>query len=101
MIDPQPSTPPPQPSAPSRLPLVAGLVVVLLAGVGTARFLLRGKPEEPVATPGVNYAYVAPELEQLSAVQKHLLRLRPTHAHAIQAKLRELHKALGLPPAGR
>lgn len=56
---------------------------------------------EVVDTPGVNYAYAAPELEQLSAAQKHLLRMGPTHARAIQAKLRELHKALGLPPAGR
>ena len=56
---------------------------------------------EVVATPGVNYTYAAPELEQLGAAQKHLLRMGPTNARAIQAKLRELHKALGLPPAGR
>jgi hypothetical protein len=56
---------------------------------------------EVVDTPGVNYAYAAPELEQLSAAQKHLLRMGPANARAIQAKLRELHKALGLPAAGR
>ncbi|WP_224243604.1 DUF3014 domain-containing protein [Hyalangium gracile] len=52
---------------------------------------------EVVDTPGVNYAYAAPELEQLSAAQKHLLRMGPTNARAIQAKLRELQGALGLP----
>jgi hypothetical protein len=55
---------------------------------------------EVVDMPGVNYAYAAPELEQLSAAQKHLLRLGPTHAHAVQAKLKELQKALALPAAG-
>ncbi|HYH96756.1 DUF3014 domain-containing protein [Hyalangium sp.] len=56
---------------------------------------------EVVDTPGVNYAYAAPELEQLSAAQKHLLRMGPANARALQAKLRELHGALGLPAAGR
>lgn len=56
---------------------------------------------EVVDTPGVNYAYAAPELEQLSAPQKHLLRMGPANARAIQAKLRELRKAMGLPAAGR
>lgn len=55
---------------------------------------------EVVATQGVNYAYAAPELEQLSAAQKHLLRLGPANARAVQAKLRELQTALGLPAAG-
>ncbi len=49
---------------------------------------------------GVNYTYAAPELEQLSAAQKHLLRMGPTNARAVQAKLRELQSALGLPAAG-
>jgi hypothetical protein len=56
---------------------------------------------EVVDTPSVNYAYAAPELEQLSAAQKHLLRLGPTNARAVQAKLKELQKALGLPATGR
>lgn len=56
---------------------------------------------EVVDTPGMNYAYAAPELEQLSAAQKHLLRLGPANARAIQTKLRELQGALGLPAAGR
>jgi hypothetical protein len=56
---------------------------------------------EVVDTPGVNYTYAAPELEQLSAARKHLLRLGPTNARALQAKLRELRGALELPPASR
>jgi hypothetical protein len=56
---------------------------------------------EVVDTPGVNYAYAAPELEQLSAAQKHLLRMGPANARAVQAKLRELRGAMGLPAAGR
>lgn len=55
---------------------------------------------EVVATQGVNYAYADPKLEQLSAAQKHLLRLGPTNAKAVQTKLRELQTALGLPAAG-
>lgn len=54
---------------------------------------------EVVDTRGVNYTYVAPELERLGAAQKHLLRMGPAHARAVQAKLRELRDALGLPPA--
>ncbi len=56
---------------------------------------------EVVDTPGVNYAFAAPELEQLSAAQKHLLRMGPANARAVQAKLRELRQAMGLPAAGR
>jgi hypothetical protein len=56
---------------------------------------------EVVDTPGVNYTYAAPELEQLSAAQKHLLRMGPTNARAMQTKLRELHGALALPTASR
>ncbi|HYO54943.1 DUF3014 domain-containing protein [Archangium sp.] len=56
---------------------------------------------EVVDTPGVNYAYVAPELERLSAAQKHLLRMGPANARAIQEKLRELRGALALPGASR
>ena len=56
---------------------------------------------EVVETEGVHYAYAAPELEQLSPAQKHLLRLGPDNARAIQAKLRELQGALALPTASR
>jgi hypothetical protein len=53
---------------------------------------------EVVDTPGVNFAFAAPELEALSPAQKHLVRLGPANARAIQAKLRELRDALALPP---
>jgi len=56
---------------------------------------------EVVDTPGVNYVYAAPELEQLSAAQKHLLRMGPANARAVQTKLRELQGALALPSASR
>jgi hypothetical protein len=56
---------------------------------------------EVVDTPGVHYAYAAPELERLSAAQKHLLRMGPANARALQAKLRDLHSALALPTASR
>jgi hypothetical protein len=56
---------------------------------------------EVVDTPGVLYTYAAPELEQLSAAQKHLLRMGPTNARALQTKLRELQGALALPTASR
>jgi hypothetical protein len=56
---------------------------------------------EVVDTPGVNYLYAAPELEQLSAAQKHLLRMGPANARAVQSKLRELQSALALPSASR
>lgn len=54
---------------------------------------------EVVDSPGVNYAHASPELERLSAAQKHLVRMGPANARLIQAKLRELREALGLPPA--
>ncbi|MFP2927672.1 DUF3014 domain-containing protein [Pyxidicoccus sp. 3LG] len=46
---------------------------------------------------GALYAYAAPELEGLSRAQKHLLRMGPENMRTIQAKLRELQSALGLP----
>jgi hypothetical protein len=54
-----------------------------------------------VAPKGALYVYTAPELEGLSRAQKHLLRMGPGNVRVIQAKLRELRTALGLPtPAG-
>lgn len=47
---------------------------------------------------GALYAYASPELEGLSAAQKHLLRMGPQNMRTIQGKLRELQSALGLPP---
>jgi hypothetical protein len=57
-------------------------------------------PQQPleVRAQGALYAYASPELEGLSRAQKHLLRMGPQHMQAIQAKLRELQSALGLPP---
>jgi hypothetical protein len=46
---------------------------------------------------GAVYAYVDPELERLTAAQKHLLRMGPANARVVQTKLRELRAALGLP----
>ncbi|WP_426752199.1 DUF3014 domain-containing protein [Myxococcus sp. Y35] len=51
-----------------------------------------------VVPEGVLHAYAAPELEQLSPAQKHLLRMGPKNMRLIQAKLRELKSSLGLPP---
>ncbi|QSQ26194.1 DUF3014 domain-containing protein [Pyxidicoccus parkwayensis] len=47
---------------------------------------------------GALYAFASPELEGLSPAQKHLLRMGPENMRTIQAKLRELQSALGLPP---
>lgn len=57
-------------------------------------------PQEPVEVRarGALYEYVSPELEGLSRAQKHLLRMGPRNMQTIQAKLRELQGALGLPP---
>lgn len=48
-------------------------------------------------TPGVlSYKYSDPELEALSPAQKQLLRLGPQNARRVQAKLRELARAIDL-----
>ncbi|QDE90642.1 hypothetical protein BHS06_17665 [Myxococcus xanthus] len=51
-----------------------------------------------VVPEGALYAYAAPEFEDLSPAQKHLLRMGPQNMQLIQAKLRELNSSLGLPP---
>ncbi|MGA9524757.1 MAG: DUF3014 domain-containing protein [Myxococcaceae bacterium] len=48
-----------------------------------------------VVPKGAVWAYADPELEGLSPVQKHLLRLGPENVQKVQAKLRELREALG------
>ena len=55
-------------------------------------------PPAPELVPaGVGgYAYADPELENLSAAQKHLLRAGPENVRRIQAKLRELRRQLDL-----
>ena len=52
---------------------------------------------ESEVVPGIrSYRYADPELEGLSPAQKHLLRMGPRNARAIQARLRELAAALDL-----
>jgi len=48
---------------------------------------------------GVGYRFVDPRLESLSGAQKHLLRMGPANARVVQATLRDLAKALGIPAA--
>jgi hypothetical protein len=43
----------------------------------------------------ITYMMADPELENLSAAQKHLLRMGPDNVRSIQAKLREMSRALG------
>jgi hypothetical protein len=44
--------------------------------------------------PSVNYEFVDPELENLSAGQKMMIRIGPQNAAILKAKLRELRKAI-------
>ena len=56
-------------------------------------------PDDPIevrASGGV-YAYANPQLEQLSSAQKLLIRTGPANARKIQARLREIALALGIP----
>lgn len=56
-------------------------------------------PDDPIevrASGGV-YAYASPQLEQLSSAQKLLIRTGPANARKIQARLREIALALGIP----
>ncbi len=58
-------------------------------------------PDDPIevqASGGV-YAYASPALEQLSSAQKLLIRTGPANARKIQARLREIALALGIPAA--
>ncbi len=45
----------------------------------------------------VGYAFSNPQLQALTPAQKHLLRMGPEHAPRVQAKLREIALALGIP----
>ena len=49
----------------------------------------------PAKTTG--YAYSNPQLESLTPAQKHLLRMGPDNASRVQARLREIALALGIP----
>ena len=44
------------------------------------------------------FLYVDPALEKLTKAQKHLLRLGPRNARAVQTSLRNIASALGIPP---
>jgi hypothetical protein len=45
----------------------------------------------------VGYAFTNPQLQALTPAQKHLLRMGPEHAPRVQAKLRDIALALGIP----
>src|SRR5262249_40357374 len=47
---------------------------------------------------GIGYAFAESRDEDLSAAQKQLLRMGPENARIVQAKLREIALALGIPP---
>ena len=55
-------------------------------------------PDGPVdVTPrGIVYGYADPDIESVTAAQKHLLRMGPRNARAIQQKLREIALELGM-----
>ena len=46
---------------------------------------------------GIGYGFAAPNMEGLSAAQKHLLRTGPGNIRAIQTSLRDIALALGIP----
>ena len=48
---------------------------------------------------GIGYAFADPALERLTPAQKQLLRMGPRNARMIQAKLRAIALALGIPPS--
>jgi hypothetical protein len=64
--------------------------------------LLRTPPiEDPVRLQpmgGTAYAFANPQLEGLTAAQKHLLRAGPRNVRAIKASLRAIAIELGIPP---
>lgn len=56
--------------------------------------------QPPLLQPGraTEYLYADPRLEKLTSAQKHLLRLGPRNARAVQSSLRNIASALGIPP---
>lgn len=56
--------------------------------------------QPPQLQPGraTEYLYADPALERLTSAQKHLVRLGPAHARAVQTSLRNVAAALGIPP---
>jgi hypothetical protein len=52
---------------------------------------------EQLKPKGIGYAYANDHLEDLTGAQKQLLRMGPRNARRVQAKLREVATALGIP----
>jgi len=69
--------------------LTAAIIELLKAPVVEGEILLEAKV--------VSYTMADPELENLSEAQKHLIRMGPENVRKIQAKLREIGLALGIP----
>jgi hypothetical protein len=46
---------------------------------------------------GLNYVFIDDGLENMSEVQRHLLRMGPKNTQKIQQKVREIALALGVP----
>jgi hypothetical protein len=68
--------------------------------VAVDNVLTAGVPDGPLDVEQEEGAYVfsAPGIEELSPVEKHLLRMGPDNARLLQAKLREIADALGVSP---
>ena len=71
-------------------PVLEGAIVELLKVP-----VVQGDVE--LAPSGIVYSFVDPKLEELSAAQKHLLRMGPQNIQAVQKKLREIAQYLGIP----
>lgn len=69
--------------------LTTAIVELLKAPVIEGDILLEAKV--------ASYTMADPELENLSEVQKHLIRMGPENVRKIQAKLREIGLAVGIP----
>lgn len=69
--------------------LTVAIVELLKVPVVEGEILLEAKV--------VSYTMADPELENLSEAQKHLIRMGPENVRKIQAKLREIGLALGIP----
>ncbi len=69
--------------------LTVAIVELLKVPVVEGKILLEAKV--------VSYTMANPELENLSEAQKHLIRMGPENVRKIQAKLREIGLALGIP----
>ena len=60
-----------------------------------------GRPAGPIEVVDEEgwYVFADPALEDLRATEKHMIRLGPANATRVQAKLRELAQAIGIPSA--